>query len=66
VGRWLLLVAVPLDLGWAHRTAETIKALRPDAGTTNLDGTSHLLYLDHPDRFNAALEGFLVTLRDGD
>lgn len=47
------------DLGWAHRAAETIKGLRPDAGTINLDGTSHLLYLDHPDRFNAALEEFL-------
>lgn len=50
------------DLGWAHRTAETIKALRPDAGTINLDGTSHLLYVDHPDRFNTALERFLSTL----
>ena len=53
------------DLDWAHRTAETIKALRPDAGTINLDGTSHLLYVDHPDRFNAALEGFLGTLQVG-
>ena len=52
------------DLGWAHRTAETINALRPDAGTINLDGTSHLLYVDHPDRFNAALTGLLATLPD--
>lgn len=54
------------DLAWAHRTAETIKELRPDAETINLDGTSHLLYLDHPDRFNAALEGFLTTLPDSE
>lgn len=54
------------DLAWAHRTAETIKELRPDAETINLDGTSHLLYLDHPDRFNAALEGFLATLPDSE
>jgi len=52
------------DLGWAHRAAETIKALRSDAGTINLDDTSHLLFIDHPDRFNAALQGFLATLRD--
>lgn len=50
------------DLGWAHRAAETIKALRPDAGTTNLADTSHLLYIDHPDRFNAALDAMLETL----
>ena len=54
------------DLGWAHLTAETIKALRPDSGTINLDGTSHLLYVDHPDRFNAALEGFLATMPDSE
>lgn len=50
------------DAGWAHSAAETIMALRPDAGTINLDGTGHLLYVDHPDRFNAALERFLATL----
>ena len=50
------------DAGWAHSTAETIMALHPDAGTINLDGTGHLLYVDHPDRFNAALERFLATL----
>jgi microsomal epoxide hydrolase len=54
------------DLGWAHRTAETIKVLRPDAGTVNLNGTSHLLYIDHPDRFNAALTGFLESLSDAE
>ena len=52
------------DLGWAHETAETIRALRPDAGTINIDRTSHLLYIDHPDRFNAALEQILATLGD--
>ncbi|MDX1407581.1 MAG: alpha/beta hydrolase [Saprospiraceae bacterium] len=50
------------DYGWAHRTAETITALRPDAGTINLEGAGHLLYLDHPERFNAALDRFLATL----
>ena len=53
------------DLSWSRRAADTIKALRPDARTTNLDGTSHLLYVDHPDRFNAALDGFLETLSEG-
>jgi len=52
------------DLGWAHQAAVMIKALRPDAGTINLDDTSHLLYVDHPDRFNAALDDFLSTLPD--
>ncbi|MEB3323569.1 MAG: alpha/beta hydrolase [Synechococcaceae cyanobacterium] len=52
------------DLGWAHGTAETIRELRPEAGTVNLEGTGHLLYIDHPDRFNAALERFLATLPD--
>jgi non-heme chloroperoxidase len=47
------------DRGWAVSAAETIKALRPDAGTVNLDGTNHLLYIDHPERFNAALEALL-------
>ena len=50
------------DLSWARETAETIEALRPEARTINLDGTSHLLYLDHPDRFNAALEEILAAL----
>jgi pimeloyl-ACP methyl ester carboxylesterase len=54
------------DLGWAHRTAETIKVIRPDAGTINLDGTGHLLYVDHPDRFNAALTDFLESLPDAE
>ena len=49
-------------LGWSYRVAEEVKALRPDAGTINLDGTSHLFYVDHPDRFNAALEAMLETL----
>lgn len=47
---------------WARSTAETIKSLSPDAGAIILDGTSHLLYIDHPDRFNAAFEEFLATL----
>lgn len=50
------------DLGWARRTAETIEALRPEARTVNLEGTSHLLYVDHPARFNAALTELLATL----
>ena len=50
------------DLGWAHRTAEEIEALLPDAQTVNLEGTSHLLFVDHPDRFNEALEGMLESL----
>jgi pimeloyl-ACP methyl ester carboxylesterase len=54
------------EVGWAHRTAETIKVLRPDAGTVNLDGTGHLLYIDHPVRFNAALTGFLESLSDAE
>jgi pimeloyl-ACP methyl ester carboxylesterase len=53
------------DLGWAHRAAEEIESLRPDAGTINLDGTSHLLYVNHPDRFNEALEGVLAMLPAG-
>lgn len=53
------------DLGWAHRAAKTIEALRPEADTINLEGTSHLLYIDHPDRFNAALEEFLATVPEG-
>lgn len=52
------------DLGWAHSTAETIRALRPEASTLNLRGTGHLLHVDHPDHFNAALEGFLVSLQE--
>jgi len=52
------------DLGWAQRTADMIKELRPDTGTINLDGTSHLLYIDHPDRFNRALEEFLAGLAE--
>jgi len=51
------------DLGWAHETAETIEALRPDAVTINISGSSHLLYIDHPDRFNAALEDVLTAVR---
>jgi pimeloyl-ACP methyl ester carboxylesterase len=54
------------DLGWARETAETIEALRPDARTINLEGTRHLLYIDHPERFNAALEEILATLQDRD
>lgn len=27
-------------------------------------GTSHLFYVDHPDRFNAALEEFLAKVPD--
>lgn len=50
------------DLGWAHQTAETINSLRSDAWTTNIPGTSHLLYVDHPDRFNDALEQVLAQL----
>jgi len=53
------------DLGWSHRAAEEIKSLRPDANTTNLSGTSHLLYVDHPDRFNAAVDRFLSMLSAG-
>ena len=52
------------DLGWARETAETIKALRPDARAISLGGTRHLLYIDHPERFNAALEEILATLVD--
>ena len=55
----LPLCFIGSDLGWAHRTAETIKALRPEAATVNLEGTSHLLYIDHPERFNAAFETML-------
>jgi len=50
------------DLGWAVRAAESIRELRPDARTANLADTSHLLYLDHPERFNEAFEEMLGTL----
>jgi pimeloyl-ACP methyl ester carboxylesterase len=52
------------DLGFARETAETIEALRPDARAINLEGTGHLLYIDHPERFNAALEEILADLGD--
>jgi len=58
----LPLFFIGSDLGWARDAAEAIEALRPDAVTINLAETSHLLYLDHPDRFNAALEEMLKTL----
>lgn len=50
----------------AHSTAKTIKSLSPDADTTTLDGTDHLFYIDHTDRFNAALERLLATLPDSE
>jgi len=56
------VIFIGSDLGWALDAAATIEALRPDARTENLEGTSHLLYIDHPDRFNAALEGMLEAL----
>ncbi|MDX1479003.1 MAG: alpha/beta hydrolase [Saprospiraceae bacterium] len=50
------------DYNWAKNAAEVVRQLQPDAGTINLDGTGHLLYLDHPQRFNAALDAFLDAL----
>ena len=58
--RPVLLIYSSLD--WAVAEAEIVREQWPELRVEIIENTSHVLFVDEPQRFNGVLEEFLVTL----
>ena len=56
-----LVVAAPEDPGAPREVSEKMAALIPDAELHWLEPARHLSSLEHPERFNAIVRGFLAA-----
>ena len=58
--RPVLLIFSSLD--WAVAEAEIVREQWPELRVEVIENTSHVLFVDEPQRFNGVLEEFLATL----